>query len=80
MDFDNTLAFARRLDAADPLSMFKEKFHFPLHSDGSPVCIFAAISPDSSQQQEMRPPHPQLDPMDARPHHPPSTDCRSLSA
>ena len=44
MDFDNTLAFARRLDAADPLSIFKEKFHFPLHSDGSPVVYFCGNS------------------------------------
>jgi kynureninase len=29
MNFENTLAFAQQLDMDDPLSSFKEKFHFP---------------------------------------------------
>ena len=27
--FENTLAFAQQLDAADPLRSFREQFHFP---------------------------------------------------
>ena len=36
--------FARQLDAEDPLSSFREKFHLPLGKNGKPVIYFAGNS------------------------------------
>lgn len=43
MQFENTLAFARALDAADPLKNFRDQFLFPQH-DGQPVRYFCGNS------------------------------------
>ena len=32
MNFDNTLEFAKQLDAQDPLKHFRQKFHIPQHN------------------------------------------------
>jgi len=37
-------AFARRLDAADPLAGYRERFHLPLGRDGQPVVYFCGNS------------------------------------
>ena len=42
-DFQNTLDFARALDATDPLRAFRDEFHFPL-KDGQPVIYFTGNS------------------------------------
>ena len=41
--YQNTLDFARALDAADPLRDFRNEFHFPQH-EGKPVVYFAGNS------------------------------------
>jgi kynureninase len=42
--FQTGLAFARELDAADPLRPFRDKFLLPGHEDGSPVIYFCGHS------------------------------------
>src|SRR4030095_12159853 len=44
MHFSAEENFARQLDAEDPLSQFREKFHLPLGKDGKPVIYFAGNS------------------------------------
>ncbi len=41
--YQNTLDFARSMDANDPLRAFRDEFHFPQH-DGTPVIYFAGNS------------------------------------
>jgi kynureninase len=41
--YTNELSFARELDASDPLSGFRNEFHFP-HQDGRPVIYFTGNS------------------------------------
>ncbi|MEZ4827252.1 MAG: kynureninase [Bacteroidia bacterium] len=36
MDFDNSLSFAREMDARDPLASYRERFYLPLRPDGQP--------------------------------------------
>lgn len=43
MQFENSLAFARTLDAADPLKNYRDQFLFPQH-DGQPVRYFCGNS------------------------------------
>ncbi len=43
MSFENTLAFAQKLDAEDPLRHYRDEFHFP-QRDGNPVIYFAGNS------------------------------------
>ena len=43
MEFKNTLAFAQQLDAEDPLSGYREAFHFP-KVDGKQVIYFTGNS------------------------------------
>ena len=43
MTYENTLEFAQRLDAEDPLKSYREKFHFPQH-DGKNVLYFCGNS------------------------------------
>ncbi|MFZ1221456.1 MAG: kynureninase [Chthoniobacterales bacterium] len=44
MDFSADETFARELDAADPLGVFREKFHLPLGKNGEPLIYFAGNS------------------------------------
>ncbi len=44
MTFSTDEDFARYLDAEDPLSQFREKFHLPLGKNGKPVIYFAGNS------------------------------------
>jgi kynureninase len=44
MQFSTDENFARQLDAADPLSQFREKFHLPHGKDGKPLIYFAGNS------------------------------------
>ena len=44
MQFENTLAFARALDAADQLASYRRRFLFPQHTDGQPVLYFCGNS------------------------------------
>jgi kynureninase len=44
LTFSTDEAFARRLDAEDPVSQFREKFHLPLGKNGRPVIYFAGNS------------------------------------
>ena len=44
MHFSAEENFARQLDAEDPLSQFRERFHLPLGKDGKPVIYFAGNS------------------------------------
>jgi len=43
MNFENTLGFARKLDKADPLKSFRQKFHLPL-VNGKPALYFTGNS------------------------------------
>ncbi|MDC6352800.1 kynureninase [Zeaxanthinibacter sp. PT1] len=43
MDFQNTLAYARKLDEEDPLRSYRSEFHFPQHN-GKPVIYFTGNS------------------------------------
>ena len=43
MHYENTLAFAQSLDAADPLRHFRDQFLFPQH-EGRPVRYFCGNS------------------------------------
>lgn len=44
LSFEPTRDFARRLDAADPLRAFRERFHLPPHTDGTPVVYLTGNS------------------------------------
>lgn len=44
MNFQNTLDFARSLDAQDPLRHYRERFFFPKHHDGTDVLYFCGNS------------------------------------
>ena len=37
-------SFARRLDAADPVAAYRERFHLPVGPDGQPVIYFCGNS------------------------------------
>lgn len=43
MTFENTLSFAKKLDAEDPLRNYRNEFHFP-QMDGKPVIYFTGNS------------------------------------
>jgi aminocarboxymuconate-semialdehyde decarboxylase len=43
-EFQPDEAFARRLDASDPLSRYREQFHIPRRADGQPVIYFSSHS------------------------------------
>lgn len=43
MNFQNTLEFAKQLDAADPLKSYRQKFHMPQH-EGQDVVYFTGNS------------------------------------
>ncbi|TDQ30737.1 kynureninase [Zeaxanthinibacter enoshimensis] len=43
MEFQNTLAYARKLDEEDPLRSYRSEFHFPEHN-GKPVIYFTGNS------------------------------------
>jgi len=43
MQFENTIAFAKSLDKADPLADYRSKFHFPKHHN-KPVTYFCGNS------------------------------------
>lgn len=43
MNFENSQAFARQMDAADPLKAYREQFHIPLH-EGREVIYFTGNS------------------------------------
>ncbi|MGB7393301.1 MAG: kynureninase [Pricia sp.] len=53
MSFENTLAFAQKLDADDPLRKYREEFHFP-QMNGKPVIYFTGnslgLQPKRTQQ------------------------------
>ena len=42
--YSNTLAFAQKMDKADPLRSFKKRFHFPKHTDGKNKIYFCGNS------------------------------------
>lgn len=44
MQFSADEDFARKLDAEDPLRVFRDKFHLPVGKDGQPVIYFAGNS------------------------------------
>src|SRR5947207_2811186 len=44
MHFSVDENFAKQLDAEDPLSTFRNKFHLPLGKDGKPLICFAGNS------------------------------------
>jgi kynureninase len=44
MNFSADEEFARQLDAEDPLSRFRERFHLPIGKNGKPVIYFAGNS------------------------------------
>ncbi len=44
MNFENTKAFAEKLDKEDILKEFRNKFHFPKHTDGSDIIYFCGNS------------------------------------
>ena len=59
MKFENTLAFAKQLDAADPLRSYRDQFYFPQHN-GQDVVYFTGnslgLQPKTTQasiQQEL---------------------------
>ena len=43
MEYTNTLEFAKKLDATDPLSYFRDEFHFP-EINGKPALYFTGNS------------------------------------
>ncbi len=43
-EFEATLSWAREREARDPLAAFRERFHFPQHTDGEPVIYFCGNS------------------------------------
>ena len=42
--YQNSLVFARQLDAQDPLSSFRERFHLPVKANGEPYIYFTGNS------------------------------------
>ncbi len=42
--YENTLAFAKKMDAADPLREFRDKFHLPLQKNGEPYVYLCGNS------------------------------------
>ncbi len=44
MKFENSEAFAEKLDRQDSLNHFREKFYFPKHTDGSDILYFCGNS------------------------------------
>jgi kynureninase len=42
--YEDSEAFARRLDAEDPLRAFRDEFHFPTRADGTPVVYLVGNS------------------------------------
>lgn len=51
--FQNTLAFAKEMDATDPLRKFRAQFHFPSQKNGQPYIYFCGnslgLQPKSTQ-------------------------------
>ena len=43
MHFENTMTFAQKIDADDPLRKYRDEFHFP-KVDGKPVIYFTGNS------------------------------------
>ena len=50
MNFENTLQFAKRLDASDPLKAFRDRFYIPRHY-GKDCIYFTGNSLGFSQNQ-----------------------------
>ena len=53
MNFDNTLDYARKLDAQDPLKHFRQKFFIPQHNGAD--CVYftgnsLGLQPKSTRQ------------------------------
>ncbi|MFT5385765.1 MAG: kynureninase, partial [Saprospiraceae bacterium] len=44
MNYENTLTFAKRMDAADPLKDFRTRFHLPIQKDGTPYVYLCGNS------------------------------------
>lgn len=44
MNYEDTLNFAKKMDAADPLRTFRERFHLPIQKDGSPYVYLCGNS------------------------------------
>ncbi len=44
MNYQNTLQFAKKMDAADPLRSFRERFHLPMQKDGTPYVYLCGNS------------------------------------
>ncbi len=44
MTFENDIAFAQRMDQEDPLRSFRDRFHLPLNSNGTPYIYFCGNS------------------------------------
>jgi len=44
MKFQNTLSFAKSLDAKDPLKKYRKQFHLPLNEKGKPLIYFCGNS------------------------------------
>ena len=42
--YENTFAFAKKMDAADPLKEFRDKFHLPLQKNGEPYVYLCGNS------------------------------------
>lgn len=44
MVYENTKAFAEKMDREDPLSAYRDQFHFPKHANGDPCIYFCGNS------------------------------------
>ena len=44
MNYENTLTFAKKMDVADPLRSFRERFHLPIQKDGTPYVYLSGNS------------------------------------
>ncbi len=44
MNYENTLQFAKEMDAADPLKAFRDRFHLPMQKDGRPYIYLCGNS------------------------------------
>ena len=44
MTYENTRAFAQQLDQEDPLARFRDAFHLPRQTDGTPYIYFCGNS------------------------------------
>lgn len=44
MKYENNIQFAKKMDAADPLRSFRERFHLPMQKDGTPYVYLCGNS------------------------------------